>query len=152
MEKRTIGLTKSEAEELKKHCVTLFERFGCRDYARFDWRADLPLFDSEGDSIASKDSLESAYVGSESSSSSPTTVTTMSSDSSASNKGRRRQIKLLEINPNPGWCWDGKLAKMAAFEGASYPALINSLLWVGYHRITANDSSFDKNQASISDI
>ncbi|NQU45426.1 methyltransferase domain-containing protein, partial [bacterium] len=37
----------------------LFERLGCRDYARFDFRAD-----SEGN------------------------------------------IKLLEANPNPGWCWD----------------------------------------------
>ena len=31
--------------------------------------------------------------------------------------------KLLEVNPNPGWCWDGKMALMAKHAGLSYPAL-----------------------------
>ena len=48
----------------------LFERLGCRDYARFDFRAD-----ADG------------------------------------------EIKLLEVNPNPGWCWDGKLNLMAEMAG-----------------------------------
>ncbi|MDH3235779.1 MAG: methyltransferase domain-containing protein, partial [Alphaproteobacteria bacterium] len=33
-------------------------------------------------------------------------------------------IKLLEANPNPGWCWDGKLNLMAGFAGMSYADLL----------------------------
>lgn len=29
-------------------------------------------------------------------------------------------IKLLEVNPNPGWCWDGKMNIMAEWAGISY--------------------------------
>ena len=36
--------------------------------------------------------------------------------------------KLLEVNPNPGWCWDGHLAKMAAIAGFSYPQMLESIL------------------------
>ncbi|GAA4651447.1 methyltransferase domain-containing protein [Kistimonas scapharcae] len=61
--------------------VKMFERTGCRDYARFDFRA-------------SKDG----------------------------------QIKLLEVNPNPGWCWDGKLNLMAGFGGYSYKDLLQLIL------------------------
>ncbi|MDB2415026.1 methyltransferase domain-containing protein [Rickettsiales bacterium] len=59
----------------------LFERTGCRDYARFDFRAS-----------------------------------------------KNGQIKLLEVNPNPGWCWDGKLNLMAEFAGYSYQELLQLIL------------------------
>lgn len=59
----------------------LFERLGCRDYARFDFRTD-----SQGN------------------------------------------IKLLEANPNPGWCWDGKFNLMAGFAGISYKDLLEKIL------------------------
>jgi D-alanine-D-alanine ligase len=36
--------------------------------------------------------------------------------------------KLLEVNPNPGWCWDGHLAKMAAITGMSYKELLEAVL------------------------
>ncbi len=36
--------------------------------------------------------------------------------------------RLLEVNPNPGWCWDGHLAKMAKLEGISYKAMLNMIL------------------------
>ena len=36
--------------------------------------------------------------------------------------------KLLEINPNPAWCWDGHLAKMAQFAGFSYSEMLKMLL------------------------
>ncbi len=36
--------------------------------------------------------------------------------------------KLLEVNPNPGWCWDGHLAKMAAVMGISYDEMIKMIL------------------------
>ncbi|MCB1213023.1 MAG: methyltransferase domain-containing protein [Chlamydiia bacterium] len=67
--------------------IKLFERTGCRDYARFDFR--------------------------------------MSSDGVA---------KLLEVNPNPGWCWDGKLNMMAEFMGMSYPELLDAILRAGLTR------------------
>lgn len=67
--------------QLIEHSARLFERLGCRDYARFDFRADA--------------------------------------------KG---EIKLLEVNPNPGWCWDGKLNIMAGFQGIRYTELLSQIL------------------------
>jgi D-alanine-D-alanine ligase len=66
----------------------LFERLECRDYARFDFRAD-----SEG------------------------------------------RVKLLEVNPNPGWCWDGKLNLMAGFAGIEYKQLLEMILNAAKERI-----------------
>ncbi|MBV9825994.1 MAG: methyltransferase domain-containing protein [Alphaproteobacteria bacterium] len=59
----------------------LFERLGCRDYARFDFRADA-----------------------------------------------HGEIKLLEVNPNPGWCWDGKLNLMAEMVGLGYADLLRLII------------------------
>lgn len=36
--------------------------------------------------------------------------------------------KLLEVNPNPGWCWDGHLAKMAGIRGMDYAAMLQHIL------------------------
>ena len=36
--------------------------------------------------------------------------------------------KLLEVNPNPGWCWDGHLAKMCAEAGISYKEMLTKIL------------------------
>ena len=44
-------------------------------------------------------------------------------------------IKLLEANPNPGWCWDGKLNLMAGFAGMSYADLLERILEVACNRI-----------------
>ncbi|MGD2168387.1 MAG: methyltransferase domain-containing protein [Gammaproteobacteria bacterium] len=66
---------------LTASCLRLFERLGCRDYARFDWRLD------------------------------------------ANNTPR-----LLEVNPNPGWCWDGHLARMAEFAGMDYRSMLRDIL------------------------
>ncbi|HBO43335.1 MAG TPA: D-alanine--D-alanine ligase, partial [Planctomycetaceae bacterium] len=63
-------LPEDEKRQLIDHSILLFERLECRDYARFDFRADA--------------------------------------------KGK---IKLMEVNPNPGWCWDGKFNYMAGFGG-----------------------------------
>jgi D-alanine-D-alanine ligase len=59
----------------------LFAKLECRDYARFDFRAD-----ADG------------------------------------------TIKLLEVNPNPGWCWDGKLNFMAEFAGITYHELLEKII------------------------
>lgn len=66
---------------LTASCLKLFERLGCRDYARFDWR-----FDANG------------------------------------------TPRLLEVNPNPGWCWDGHLARMASFAGIDYRIMLRDIL------------------------
>lgn len=69
----------------------LFERLGCRDYARFDYRSDA-----------------------------------------------NGNIKLLEVNPNPGWCWDGKFNIMAGFEGLRYADLLRMILEAAQERTAAN--------------
>jgi len=38
------------------------------------------------------------------------------------------EIKLLEANPNPGWCWDGKLNYMAGFEELRYAGLLRMII------------------------
>lgn len=38
------------------------------------------------------------------------------------------QPKLLEVNPNPGWCWDGHLAKMAGIRGMNYADMLLQIL------------------------
>ena len=38
------------------------------------------------------------------------------------------EIKLLEVNPNPAWCWDGKLNLMAGFAGYGYSELLEIVL------------------------
>lgn len=74
-------------QQLIENSARLFERMGCRDYARFDFRADA--------------------------------------------KG---EIKLLEVNPNPGWCWDGKLNIMAGFQGMRYSDLLGQILQAAVER------------------
>ncbi len=36
--------------------------------------------------------------------------------------------RLLEVNPNPGWCWDGHLAKMAKFANLSYEGMLRAII------------------------
>lgn len=75
---------------LHASCIQLFERLGCRDYARFDWRLD--------------------------------------------HNGTPR---LLEANPNPGWCWDGHLAKAAAHDGIRYGEMVKLILEAATRRVGA---------------
>jgi len=42
---------------------------------------------------------------------------------------------LLEVNPNPGWCWDGHLNKMANIAGISYPKLLQKILNIACVRL-----------------
>ena len=44
-------------------------------------------------------------------------------------------MKLLEVNPNPGWCWDGKLNLMAEFAGIPYSKLLGMLLEAATERL-----------------
>ncbi len=81
-------LSELQQQQLVEHSARLFERLGCRDYARFDFRADA--------------------------------------------KG---ELKLLEVNPNPGWCWDGKMNLMAGFQGMRYTELLNQILQAAVERL-----------------
>ncbi|KAJ3415881.1 hypothetical protein HDV05_003945 [Chytridiales sp. JEL 0842] len=90
-------------KKLKACCVVLWERFGCRDYARFDFRCDVGSghgFFGVGDDENAKGS-----------------------------------IKLLEVNPNPGWCWDGKLAYMGKLEGKAYHEVVGMVLKAAHQRL-----------------
>lgn len=43
--------------------------------------------------------------------------------------------KLLEINPNPGWCWDGHLAKMCNLDGISYSQMLEMIIKTAEKRL-----------------
>lgn len=43
--------------------------------------------------------------------------------------------KLLEVNPNPGWCWDGHLARMAEHDGYNYTQMLEAILTSAEQRI-----------------
>lgn len=45
------------------------------------------------------------------------------------------KIKLLEANPNPGWCWDGKFNLMAQMAGLSYADLLDMILRAARERL-----------------
>ncbi len=48
--------------------------------------------------------------------------------------------KLLEVNPNPGWCWDGHLAKMAKLAGISYGEMLKMIIDAAERRYTTQDN------------
>ncbi|KAI8618753.1 hypothetical protein BC830DRAFT_1107375 [Chytriomyces sp. MP71] len=96
-------------EELYSWCIVLWERFGCRDYARFDFRCDF----GRGDGFEAPGE-------------------------------RRGTIKLLEVNPNPGWCWDGKFAYMGSFEKKDYKDVLGMILKAAHDRTV-----HEKNQKTI---
>jgi len=81
-------LSEDKIRLLQDYSLKLFERLECRDYARFDFRAD-----SSG------------------------------------------IIKLLEVNPNPGWCWDGKLNYMAGFAGLRYAQMLELIIRAAQERV-----------------
>jgi D-alanine-D-alanine ligase len=77
-----------QARRIVDWSQVLFERLGCRDYARFDFRADAS-----------------------------------------------GEIKLLEVNPNPGWTWDAKLNLMAAMDGMTYGELLTEIIEAASRRL-----------------
>ena len=46
------------------------------------------------------------------------------------------KIKLMEVNPNPAWAYDAKLAVMASFVGWSYAEMLERLVATAWARIT----------------
>jgi D-alanine-D-alanine ligase len=60
--------------------------------------------------------------------------------------------KLLEVNPNPGWCWDGHLAKMAALLNINYANMLHEILRATENRIAAQlqvNNQIDKQVNSV---
>ncbi|TFH43286.1 MAG: D-alanine--D-alanine ligase, partial [Chrysiogenales bacterium] len=43
--------------------------------------------------------------------------------------------KILEVNPNPGWCWDGHMAKMSGIIDISYSGMLGDILRAAEQRI-----------------
>jgi D-alanine-D-alanine ligase len=95
------NLPQATVEFLSASCIKLFQRLGCRDYARFDWRLD------------------------------------------ANNTPR-----LLEVNPNPGWCWDGHLARMSALAGMSYADMLKEILVACDERPSVSRASIKQQHAA----
>ncbi len=52
----------------------------------------------------------------------------------------RGAIKLMEVNPNPAWCWDGKLAHMAGLRGLRHSGLLRLIVEAARRRCFGNDS------------
>jgi len=48
---------------------------------------------------------------------------------------------LLEVNPNPGWCWDGHLAKMTALADMSYGDMLAAILAAAQERFNSEHSA-----------
>lgn len=48
--------------------------------------------------------------------------------------GADGQPRLMEVNPNPAWAYDGKLALMAGFEGIEYPDMLRMIVDTGLKR------------------
>jgi D-alanine-D-alanine ligase len=94
-------LPQATVDFLSASCNRLFQRLGCRDYARFDWRLDA--------------------------------------------NGTPR---LLEANPNPGWCWDGHLARMAEHAGMNYAGMLGSILAACAERLALNKASMDSQRVA----
>lgn len=49
--------------------------------------------------------------------------------------------RLLEVNPNPGWCWDGHLNKMAAHADMNYSQMLGKILEYAEKRLRLNENS-----------
>jgi D-alanine-D-alanine ligase len=56
--------------------------------------------------------------------------------------------KLLEVNPNPGWCWDGKLNLMAGFGGMDYAGLLNAIIEAAQARIANTRRTVARSKAA----
>ncbi len=51
------------------------------------------------------------------------------------------KMKLLEVNPNPGWCWDGKFTYMAGFAGLRYADVLRMVLMAAQERVATQKAA-----------
>ncbi len=54
--------------------------------------------------------------------------------------------KILEVNPNPGWCWDGHLAKMSKVAGISYSQMLGMILRAAEDRLSTQSTAPKRTQ------
>lgn len=59
--------------------------------------------------------------------------------------------KLLEVNPNPGWCWDGHLAKMAKAVDTSYAEMLDGILRAAEQRLRLQTSAGEREENAAAD-
>jgi D-alanine-D-alanine ligase len=52
--------------------------------------------------------------------------------------------KLLEVNPNPGWCWDGHLAKMSKIMSLAYSEMLMFILQEAEQRLGIQSETRDE--------
>jgi D-alanine-D-alanine ligase len=58
--------------------------------------------------------------------------------------------RLLEVNPNPGWCWDGHLAKMAKIAGMSYSEMLGAILNAAEKRLRIKAADTERKEGQFS--
>ena len=58
-------------------------------------------------------------------------------------------VKLLEVNPNPGWCWDGKLNLMAEFADYRYPDLLRMIIETAQARVVNSREAAGMGDAAL---
>ncbi len=61
---------------------------------------------------------------------------------------RKGNPKLLEANPNPGWCWDGHMAKMCKILGISYSEMLRMILQAAEQRLGIHKTSNEKQEVT----
>jgi len=59
--------------------------------------------------------------------------------------------RLLEVNPNPGWCWDGHLVKMAKIAGLSYSETLEAILQAAEKRLGISLANGKKEKISVAE-
>ena len=59
--------------------------------------------------------------------------------------------RLLEVNPNPGWCWDGHLAKMAQVGETDYSTMLEKILTAAIRRLKIRKQVRIKKPVPVSD-
>lgn len=57
--------------------------------------------------------------------------------------------RLLEANPNPGWCWDGHLAKAAKLDHISYGEMLRMILHAAEERIERKEVRSLKREEAV---
>jgi len=60
--------------------------------------------------------------------------------------------KLLEVNPNPGWCWDGHLVKMTKIAGISYTEMLEMILQAAEQRLKLLEETVSEEKVSSHSI
>jgi D-alanine-D-alanine ligase len=56
------------------------------------------------------------------------------------------------VNPNPGWCWDGHMAKMAKVAGMSYSDMLRAILRAAEQRLGIPGEEAQTAQAALNSV